>query len=172
MGRAANEPDQVSSNGWATSTEVGGIFSRDAAQNPVWATANFAYVRYCSSDAWMGDGEAFGMQFRGQTIVRAALDDLVYRQGLASGSRLLLGGCSAGARGSMTLLDDVADTLSGVGIEVRGMLDSSLWVNVQPMSSDALGGSLLDQAQLVYGFANTSGVLDPACQEAYPNTPW
>jgi hypothetical protein len=172
LGRAANEPDQVSSNGWSTTTEVGGIFSRDAAQNPVWATANFVYVRYCSSDAWMGDAEAFGMQFRGQTLVHATIEDMISTQGMGAGSRLLFGGCSAGARGTMAHLDNVAAMLGGIGIEVRGMLDSSLWVNIQPLSSDALGGSLLDQAQLVYGFANTTGVLSPQCQEAYPETPW
>lgn len=172
MGRAQNEPDQVSSNGWSTTTEVGGIFSRDVAQNPVWANANFAYIRYCSSDAWMGNGEAFGMQFRGQALVHATIQDLVANQGLGAGSRLLLGGCSAGARGTMTHLDNVAAVLENFGVEVRGMLDSSLWVNVQPASSDALGGSLLEQSQLVYEFANTTGILSPECQEAYPLTPW
>ena len=158
--------------GWSTTTEVGGIFSRDENQNPVWANANFAYVRYCSSDAWMGDAEAFGMQFRGQTLVYATLRDLQERQGLSAGARLLFGGCSAGARGAMTHLDALAETLAADGVEVRGMLDSSLWVDVQPTSSTALGGSLLDQAQLVYEFANTTGVLSPECAAQYPNAPW
>lgn len=170
-GRAQNEPDQVSSTGWGSSTIAGGIFSRDASQNP-WSSANMAYVRYCSSDAWMGDTEAFGMQFRGQSIVTAALTDLLAFHGLAPGARLLFGGCSAGARGAMVLLDSVAHMMQPSGIEVRGMLDSAFWIDVQPNSDSALGGSLLEQAQLVYGFANTSGVISAECAAAYPQAPW
>ena len=166
------EPAQVSSLGWSQTTEAGGIFSRDATQNPVWASANMAYVRYCSSDAWMGNASAFSMHFRGQAIVQATLDELQARYGLTSGARLLFGGCSAGARGTMVLLDSVAAQMAGVGVEVRGLLDSSLWLDVQPTSSDALGGSLLEQAQDVYGFANVDAVIPPDCAAVYEEEPW
>lgn len=162
----------MSSVGWSQTTEAGGIFSRDATQNPVWATANFAYVRYCSSDAWMGDASAFSMEFRGQAIVAATIAALQANHGLGSGARLLFGGCSAGARGAMVLLDSVAAQMAAVGVEVRGMLDSSLWLDVQPTSSTALGGSLLEQAQDVYGFANVGAVIPAECAAAFEQEPW
>ena len=62
----------------------------------------------------MGDTEAFGYQFRGQSILSAVLNDLQSAKGLASGSRLLFGGCSAGARGAMVHLDSVAAALPGI----------------------------------------------------------
>lgn len=150
---------------------MGGIFSRDPAQNP-WAAANFVYLRYCSSDAWMGDGTAFGYQFRGQAIIQATLTDVMAREGLGAGARLLFGGCSAGGRGAMANLENVAARMSALGVIVSGVLDSSLWLDVTPSVPDALGGSLLQQCEMVYGFANTTGVIPPACAAAYPSTPW
>jgi hypothetical protein len=63
--------------------------------------------RYCSSDLWSGDVGAsaatFGYEFRGSRIVAAVMQDLMQRHGLGSkdGTRLLFGGCSAGAIGAM-----------------------------------------------------------------------
>jgi len=121
----------------------------------------------------MGSVSTFGMQFRGQDIVAAVLADLQAKRGLAPGARLLFGGCSAGARGAMVHLDNVAAALPGV--EVRGMLDSAYWINLAPSgsdASDALGGSLIQQAEDVYGFANTTGVISAQCAQLYAATPW
>ena len=45
----------------------------------------------------------FGYEFRGSRIVAAVMQDLMQRHGLGSkdGTRLLFGGCSAGAIGAM-----------------------------------------------------------------------
>jgi hypothetical protein len=65
---------------------------------------------YCSSDAWVGDvgpeSNSWGWSFRGQRIISATLAVLAKSYGLgASGDdRLLLSGCSAGARGAMFTL--------------------------------------------------------------------
>ena len=66
--------------------------------------------RYCSSDIWSGDAPAsnntFGYTFRGSRIVAAVMNGLMAKQGLGSkpGTRLLFGGCSAGAIGAMNNL--------------------------------------------------------------------
>ena len=52
QGRAANEPQEMSSASWPDQIQGGGIFSTDPSQNP-WAGANMVYIGYCSSDAWM-----------------------------------------------------------------------------------------------------------------------
>ncbi len=163
-GRAVNEPQEISSVGWPASIDAGGIFSRDASQNP-WAAANFAYVAYCSSDAWMGDAEAYGFQFRGQAILAATLDELRASRGLGDGARLLLGGCSAGARGAMANLDAVAAALPG--IEVRGLLDSGLWVDASP-ADPSTTESLLAQTAQVASFVNAGALVPAECAAAYP----
>jgi hypothetical protein len=39
------------------------------------------YVRYCSSDAWMGDAVAFELQFRGVPTLYAVFTDLMRNMG-------------------------------------------------------------------------------------------
>ena len=171
LGRQEMEPAQVSSNSWSATTVAGGIFSRDTSQNP-FAAANFAYSRYCSSDSWVGNAQAFGMQFRGQAILQAIIDDLFANKGLSAGANLLFSGCSAGGRGVIAQLDNVAARLEARGVGVRGAVDSSLWVAITPRGDDALGGSLLEQTQEVYSWANVTGALSPHCLAAYPDAPW
>lgn len=126
--------------------------------------ASVAYVGYCSSDAWFGNAEAFRFQFRGQSIVAAALQDLLQFRGLKPGARLLFGGCSAGARGAMVHLDNVAAALDG--IEVRGLLDSGIWIDAQPTSESV--EPLAEETQQVFAFADPGALIPAACAAMYP----
>lgn len=121
----------------------------------------------------MGDVPAspatFNMAFRGQRIVSATLTDLAETQGLPSGAEVVFGGCSAGARGAMVLLDSVASMLPS-GATVRGLLDSGLWLDVAPLDSAEM--SLMEQAQLAYGLFDPSAVVSAACASAYPTSLW
>ena len=98
-----------------------------------------AYAPYCSSDGWAGSIAAAPpthFAFRGHDIVTAIFSDLAARQGLgaAPGTRVLYGGCSAGARGALFNLDRVALQLlpalvpAGNLKRVGGLLDSAFWV--------------------------------------------
>lgn len=152
----------MSSSRWPGTLQAGGIFA-SAPGNP-FAAANKVYVAYCSSDAWMGDASAFGYQFRGQAIVSAVLADLQTVRGLSVGDRMLFSGCSAGARGAMVHLDNVASALPGV--TVRGLLDSGLWVDVQPYDPSQTA-SLLDETQTMASFLNAGAVIPDDCAAAY-----
>lgn len=168
----------------------------------------------------MGDAEAFGYQFRGQAILAAAIADAKANKGLSSGARVLVGGCSAGARGVMAnvrrastrcsspllsslavlaslfahffppariantpptffdrpcvcvqrprspQLDVVASSLSADGIEVKGFIDSGLWVDALPADPDTTE-SLLSETQQVYEFVNAGALVPAACAAAY-----
>lgn len=133
--------------------------------NP-WAGATMVYVGYCSSDAWWGDTEAWGLQFRGQAIVAAVLQDMLQNRGLrpGAGARLLFGGCSAGARGAMAHLDNVAAALEGV--QVRGFLDSGIWMDAEP--ADANVPSLMEETQQVFAFVDPRPLIPAACAAMYP----
>jgi len=117
----------------------GGIFDPDP-QNSDFATANRVYLTYCSSDLWSGDVAAspatFGYSFRGRRIVRATISALAADFGLGATlrQRMLFGGCSAGAIGSMSNLDLVAEQLKSLTfpVEVKGLFDAAALVDVYP----------------------------------------
>lgn len=181
MERAAKGPQQISSSGWTATMSQGGIFDSDAADNP-FSAANKVFVPYCTSDAWVGDQSSaqtqaaylFNWSFRGRRVLNAVLAAMATEYGLGAAvgappHRLLLGGCSAGSRGAMYLLDSVAAS-APPGVAVSGMLDSPLWINVAPY--DPSVPSLLDQCQLAYRLFNASAALPAACLAAYPTTPF
>jgi len=170
----------MSSSKLAESVALGGIFSTSK-KNP-FAAANVAYLPYCSSDAWVGDVAAspatFGFHFRGQRILAATLTALVRAHGLGGSAagpaqRLLLSGCSAGARGALFNLDYVSDILGEAGVAagavtVTGLLDSPLWVAMEPATPHIM--PLTNETEAIFTFLNATGRLGTACSEAYPGT--
>ena len=107
------------------------------------AGANLVYAGYCSSDAWVGNIAAQdattlkntknvagtnGWAFKGQRIIEATLATLSTHFGFGAmpKTRLLFGGCSAGARGAMFNLDYIGGLVPS-SVQVHGFLDSPLW---------------------------------------------
>jgi hypothetical protein len=109
----------------------------------------------------------FGFNFRGQRIVRATVDTLAAGNGLgaAPGSRIVFGGCSAGARGAMFNLDYVAE-YAPAGTQVLGFLDSAFWVDVMPLQNNII--PLANETQALLPLVNATGRLGPLCAAAYP----
>jgi len=136
---------------------VGGIFS--PVQRSILRHANKALIPYCTSDAHMGDAEAFGMQFRGARVIQAVLTDLVKRRGLGSGPTkdiVIFGGQSAGARGGMIHLDYVLEMLgasAAENVDVFGFLDSPAWLDMKPYHPKAFVG-FAAESQSVFSYAN------------------
>jgi len=130
--------------------------------------ANKAFIRYCTSDAHMADATAFGMQFRGARVVRAVIDDLV-RRGLGEkGLRhtLVFAGGSAGARGALIHLDWVHDMFgpdTAAKVRVVGLLDSPLWLDMQPLEPNT--ESLMDTMKSFFAYGNVSHLGE--CGERY-----
>jgi hypothetical protein len=150
---------------------VGGIFF--PADNDDLNHAHKVFVKYCTSDAHMGDGDAFGFQFRGKLVVQAVLKDLVQKHGLGSGMNgrkdtLIFAGGSAGARGAMVHLDYVPEMLgdAAVNVDIVGMLDSPAWIDMSPLSSSFPGFPYITQH--VHRYANVDH-LGADCQLLYPD---
>ena len=164
-------PFFMSSAGLPEQMNMGGVFS-DNPENP-WASANKIYAAYCSSDGWAGDVGAsaatFGWNFRGQQIIAAIVADLVARQGLAGGADVLFGGCSAGARGAMVNLDFIQPMLPA-GCTLRGLLDSGLWLDLNP--PDTAEDSLQAQTQAIYALVNPAARIPAACAAQYAGQAW
>ncbi|KAL1508018.1 hypothetical protein AB1Y20_007615 [Prymnesium parvum] len=163
-------PLLCSSARWEETYTAGGIF--DA---PALAEASKAFVRYCTSDAHMGNGSAFGLQFRGAAVVRAVLSSLVSRHGLAEGALVLFGGDSAGGRGAMVHLDGVAARLAAAlrrppaAVRVRGMIDSAMWLDLLPAKGAAFPG-FARVTKLVH--ANAAVDVGADCAVRFPGEEW
>lgn len=122
----------------------------------------------------MGDVGAspatFGMNFRGQRIISATLTSISESKGLTSGADVIFGGCSAGARGAMVTLDNVASMLP-TGVRVRGLLDSGLWLDETPLDPTAQL-SLQEQTQMAQQLYVAQSVIPAGCASAYPGEEW
>eukprot|EP00416_Gambierdiscus_australes_P024054 CAMPEP_0171075066 /NCGR_PEP_ID=MMETSP0766_2-20121228/12548_1 /TAXON_ID=439317 /ORGANISM="Gambierdiscus australes, Strain CAWD 149" /LENGTH=406 /DNA_ID=CAMNT_0011531901 /DNA_START=17 /DNA_END=1238 /DNA_ORIENTATION=+ len=129
------------------------------------------FVPQCSSDAHMGNGESFGMQFRGAKIVEAVFKDLV-RLGLGRDRHdlVLFGGESAGARGAMVNLDYVTGFLGERErtVDVVGFLDSPLWIDMPPKPGSRFAG-FRRQSRNVLKHANVTRLGD-ICPGLYPQS--
>jgi hypothetical protein len=167
-------------------TFMGGMFEKSAAHNP-FASANVAYLPYCSSDAWVGDAAAsnatFGYHFMGARIFAAGVHAVV-GEGLGAAAAaaaaaatapptLVVAGCSTGSRGAMMNLDYVDGILAAAGVApgsvtVVGLLDSPLWIDLEPLEASTV--SLQAQTQAVFEVVNASARLGDACAALYGST--
>mmetsp|Transcript_136884 Transcript_136884/g.381578 ORF Transcript_136884/g.381578 Transcript_136884/m.381578 type:complete len:423 (+) Transcript_136884:94-1362(+) len=156
-----------------TQDDFGGVFSPTSPKSAL-AGAHMAYIMYCTSDGHMGDGEAWGLQFRGARVVESVFKDLVRNHELAQGERelVILGGVSAGARGAMVNLDYVPDFLANARapgatkVEVVGLLDSPLWVDIPPLIDSGFVG-FRRSCRNVQRFANVTR-FGKECAKAFP----
>jgi hypothetical protein len=164
----------MSSKDWPDTLSLSeGIFE-NTARNPL-RSWNNVYLKYCSSDAHMGDAEQFGFSFRGQRIVEAMLADLVKRGlGDVAAQTLLFSGCSAGGRGAMATADFVPGILAAAGaanpVNVLALFDAALYVSEPP----AVQGKtpMIQQAKGVFQLFNVKGRVPQNCRERYADTPW
>jgi len=121
----------VSSTNWPpTQTFSAGLFQMT---DTPWENANLVYVPYCSSDAHMGDTDVeipfLGVQqFRGRRLAREAVSRLV---GMKENQEIIFGGCSAGGRGSMVLVDFVSE-LVHESTNIYGLHDSGAYQDIDP----------------------------------------
>ena len=174
-------PDQTSSKNYPAETDLSGIFDSD---DPRLATANLAYVPYCTSDAYVGarDGpvwaaasgnSVFQGGFHGAAVVAAVFDALERERGLGSGAGttdVLLAGFSAGGRGAMFNCDAVGRSLARVvpSLHYACFFDSALWLDVEPYAAG--GASAAERSTAAFALFNASGVVEsnsPACAARY-----
>jgi hypothetical protein len=99
---------------------LSGIASADPSANPDFYDANYVQLNYCSSDLWSGERSATPgapasdlarWHFRGRTIVRDAIAELLRTHGLGEAREVFFMGSSAGGAGTLANADDVRDAL-------------------------------------------------------------
>lgn len=167
--------DLMSSKDWQATVSQSGIFE---SQDSRLAKMNLIYVPYCSSDGWSGSTQSnnneCGFYFNGHDIVTAVIQEVVktHNLGSNSGTRVMYGGCSAGARGALFNIDRVEALLNTLvpsgNIEFfGGLLDSCLWVDL-PQLSSAKDESFQNQTRAVVALANATASIPSECAKKFP----
>ncbi|EYU35370.1 hypothetical protein MIMGU_mgv1a0197531mg, partial [Erythranthe guttata] len=106
-----------------------GILSNRAEENPDFFNWNRVKIRYCDGASFAGDSEdkASGLQFRGQRIWLASMEDLMSK-GMHSANQALLSGCSAGGLASILHCDEFR-TLFPLSTKVKCLSDAGLFMD-------------------------------------------
>lgn len=131
-------------------------------------------IGYCSSDAYMGDkeksSETWGWHMRGQKIVIATIKDLIKNRGLNSNSKILISGGSAGARGTMVLIDLLRDEYLPKDSKVVAFLDSPFYIDIAPFDKKFKGFQYQEQQKSK--LYNVEKIISKECREIYENETW
>jgi len=156
----------TSSTNWPSEYTGGGIFE----EGRLGASAHRIYLRYCTSDGYLGNRTGpLGWHFRGRPVVTAVIEEMAaLGMGSVQGTRLIYGGCSAGARGAYYNIDWL-QTLLPSTVSLRGYFDSPLWIELDPVP--LLGSSTSLRAQCEAIAALHGDALDEKCVQAY-GEPW
>ncbi|KAK3022175.1 hypothetical protein RJ639_045370 [Escallonia herrerae] len=123
-----------SSNHMEKQIPFAGILSNKAEENPDFFNWNRVKVRYCDGASFAGDSEdkAAQLQFRGQRIWLAAMEDLMSK-GMRYANQALLSGCSAGGLASILHCDEFRDLLPR-STKVKCLSDAGLFMDAVDVS--------------------------------------
>ncbi|KAL7157535.1 hypothetical protein ABFS83_02G083600 [Erythranthe nasuta] len=129
-----------------------GILSNNAGENPDFYNWNRVKVRYCDGASFAGDSEnkAAGLQFRGQRIWQATMEDLMSK-GMRNANQALLSGCSAGALASILHCDEFRE-LFPRRTKVKCLSDAGLFMD----ATDVSGGRTV--RDFFHGVVSLQGV--------------
>ena len=168
--RTTQEAELMTSNDLPKTRKGDGILSASPDVNPGFATANHVFISYCSSDVWSGDqpGSSVtdGLHFRGVSIFRAVIEDLmdpdiIPSPNLAEATEVLFSGTSAGGVGVLTHLDWLAAKLPSA--QVKGVDDAGWFIIMSPFVSSL--NSPEKATQLAYQYWH--GSTDETCATAH-----
>ncbi|KAF7804989.1 pectin acetylesterase 3 isoform X1 [Senna tora] len=116
-----------------------GILSNKAEENPDFFNWNRVKLRYCDGASFSGDSqnEAAQLQFRGQKIWLAAMEELM-SLGMKNANQALLSGCSAGGLASIIHCDEFQG-LFPKSTKVKCLSDAGFFLD----ATDVAGGHTL-----------------------------
>ncbi|XP_015874830.3 pectin acetylesterase 12 [Ziziphus jujuba] len=111
-----------------------GILSNKPEENPDFFNWNRVKLRYCDGASFTGDSEhkAAGLQFRGQRIWLAAMEDLMSK-GMRYAKNALLSGCSAGGLAAILHCDEYRNFFPRT-TRVKCLSDAGLFLDAVDVS--------------------------------------
>mmetsp|Transcript_107808 Transcript_107808/g.300555 ORF Transcript_107808/g.300555 Transcript_107808/m.300555 type:complete len:405 (+) Transcript_107808:188-1402(+) len=156
---------------WADKMQ--GLF--DAEKSPLAENTNFAYVRACSNDAFLGDVSpkenktpGVRLHFRGKRIMEGVFTDLRRRFGMGDedSDLVVYGGCSSGARGALSTIDHVVAAKLAGRARVVGLFDSALWVPISTYGPTV--EAFETQTRKAMDLYISPDLIDKRCARQYP----
>ncbi|KAI7728247.1 hypothetical protein M8C21_019030 [Ambrosia artemisiifolia] len=128
-----------SSNYFEKQLAFTGILSNKAQENPDFFNWNRVKIRYCDGASFTGDSEdkVHNLQFRGQKIWLAAIQELMSK-GMRYANQALLSGCSAGGLASILHCDEFRGFFSR-RTKVKCFADAGMFLDAR----DVAGGHTL-----------------------------
>ncbi|RYR39537.1 hypothetical protein Ahy_A09g045094 [Arachis hypogaea] len=113
-----------------------GILSNKAEENPDFFNWNRVKLRYCDGASFSGDSELESeqLQFRGQKIWLAAIEELMF-QGMQTANQALLSGCSAGGLASLIHCDEFR-SLFTESTKVKCLSDAGFFLDAVDVSGN------------------------------------
>jgi len=181
-------PQVYSTDGWADTIELGGVFS-DSPDNAM-ADYNKIFYGYCSGDSHISSKDNLGGQaqffdkyyMNGYGNTYALFDKLAKEYGFGAhvaGEDLVIGGEGAGALGAMFALelDDMPfmqllqDQVGRYGtnggqlaeIKIMGLFDSPLELDEAPYQNSEYSAGLADRVQRLTELLQIGEQVDQAC---------
>ena len=143
-------------------------------QNPLLWNANVAYLACCDGGASSGNNSTIaatvaGLQFRGQAIIRAAIDTLAATTTLSAATAVVISGCSEGGVATFAHLDWMASLVRAAAptvAKIAGLADSGYY------PADGSPYSHVPKQQFLYEAQNASGCLSASCLAANLKALW
>ncbi|KAL5717185.1 [Wnt protein] O-palmitoleoyl-L-serine hydrolase [Ranunculus cassubicifolius] len=139
-----------------------GILSNNKEENPDFYNWNRVRLNYCDGASFAGEGEdkVNGLQFRGQRIWLAAMEELLFK-GMSNVEQALLTGCSAGGLAAILHCDEFRRLFPNA-TKVKCLSDAGMFLDAKDVS----GGNTLRR---IFGnVVNLQGVaknLPSACTD-------
>ncbi|KAG8369008.1 hypothetical protein BUALT_Bualt15G0105600 [Buddleja alternifolia] len=123
-----------SSNYFEKQLAFTGILSNKASENPDFYNWNRVKIRYCDGASFAGDSEnkARVLQFRGQRIWQAAIEELMSK-GMRNAKQALLSGCSAGGLATILHCDEFRNFFP-TSTKVKCLSDAGLFLDAVDVS--------------------------------------
>jgi len=123
-----------------------GYLSPSAEKNPVLHDFNYVHVRSCDGGSWSGntssqlDDEGTTLHYRGYSIRRALISQLLEIHGMDKAVEVVISGQSAGGLAVMLGIDDMASQIYNVNnrAKVVGLVDSGFFPDID-FSVDRIG---------------------------------
>ncbi|OAY42467.1 pectin acetylesterase 12 [Manihot esculenta] len=137
-----------------------GILSNRPQDNPDFFNWNRVKLRYCDGASFAGDSEnkAAQLQFRGQRIWSAAMEDLMSK-GMRYANQALLSGCSAGGLASILHCDEFRNLFPRTS-RVKCLSDAGLFLDAVDISG---GHTLRNMYSGVVGLQGVRNNLPRIC---------
>jgi len=158
-----------SSGSWSSEQDsyLTGMLSADFSKNPVFHNWTLVYVPYCDGASFSGDKEVGGLHFRGRSILRSLIQELLTSTSVRGAEQVVLSGGSAGASAVYYHADSVAEQLALTSGRLFALPDAGFFLNLP--DKDGINCWPL-QMKGLFDIIGNYGDLNAGCLKRFKNS--